>query len=107
MRSITLALIVAGMAVLFGGCATSQLTADQDMAIACRGYSVTLNVLVPFKPDMNETQIEGVKRGISVISPLCRAAASGELDIPRLEAALRTLRTELRELLLLEQEVKP
>ena len=95
--------IVVGLVLLLGACATAQLTSDQNMAIACRGYSSTLNVLVPFKAAMNEDQIGGIKKAIDVISPLCRAASQGEsID---LEAALRTIRNELRLLLLLEQEM--
>lgn len=95
-----------GLVLLLGACATS-LTTDQTMAISCRGYSSTLNAMIPFKSQMSEAQKDGVKQGISVISPLCRAAARGELDVLDLQDALTVLRIELRALLLLEQEIKP
>lgn len=95
-----------GLVLLLGACATS-LTLDQNMAIACRGYSSTLNAMIPFKGQMTEAQKAGIKQGIRVISPLCRAAARGDLDALDLQDALTMLRSELRTLLLLEQEVKP
>ena len=99
--------IVVGLVLLLGACVGGgAFTSDQNMAVACRGYSSTLNVLVPFKPDMTEAQVDGVKTTIDVVSPLCRAAARGELDATSLESALRTIRNELRTLLLLEQEVR-
>ncbi len=95
-----------GLVLLLGACAT-QFTTDQNMAIVCRGYSSTLNAMVPFKSEMNNSQLAGITQGISIISPLCRAAARGELDVLDLQDALTVLRTELRTLLLLEQEFKP
>ncbi len=95
-----------GLVLLLGACAT-QFTTDQNMAIVCRGYSSTLNAMVPFKSEMNSSQLAGVRQGISIISPLCRAAARGELDVLDLQDALTVLRTELRAMLLLEQELKP
>ncbi len=98
--------LLIGLVLLLGACAT-QFTTDQNMAITCRGYSSTLNAMIPFKSQMSEAQKDGIKQGISVISPLCRAAARGELDAFDLQDALTVLRTELRNLLVVEQEVTP
>lgn len=96
---------VIGLVLLLGACATS-LTTDQTMAISCQGYSSTLNAMVPFRSQMSDAQRSGIRQGISIISPLCRAAARGELDVLDLQDALTVLRTELRALLILEQEVQ-
>ncbi len=98
--------IILGVALLLLGACATQFTTDQNMAIVCRGYSSTLNAMIPFKSQMSEVQKDGVKQGISIISPLCRAAARGELDTIGLQDALTVLRTELRNLLILEQEVQ-
>ncbi len=95
-----------GLVLLLGACAT-QFTTDQNMAITCRGYSSTLNAMVPFKSEMSSGQLAGISQAVSIISPLCRAAARGDLDVLDLQDALTVLRTELRTLLLLEQELKP
>ena len=93
------------LVLLLGAC-TGPLNAEQSMAVACRGYAVTLNALAPFKARMSDEETMTVKITITVVSPICRDAAAGRFDVEGYEAALRTLRSELRVLLVMEKEFK-
>ncbi len=91
------------LALLLGAC-VGGFTADQNMAIACRGYAGTLGVLALYKRDMTAEQEASVDAGKLVISPLCRQAATGE--IMDYQKSLIDVRNELRQMLILEREIK-
>ncbi len=107
MRRLGLPIVLA--LLLLGGCVgpgglSGGLTADQSMAIACRGYGATLAALAPYKARMNTEDVQSVNAGVLVLSPLCRAAALGEVD--DYAKALAAVRNELRRMLILERELK-
>lgn len=102
MRSLALAL-----ALVVTGCAgnlySGGLTASQSMAIACRGYAATISILAPYRHAMSVEEVASVAAARAVISPLCRAAATGEID--DYAAGLIAVRNKLRIMLVLERKM--
>ncbi len=95
--------------LLLGACAapgglSGGLTAGQSMLITCRGYSASLAIVSPYRPAMTPDEVASVEAVISVVSPLCRAAAVGEIEDYAL--ALTRVRNSLRRLLVLEGEIR-
>ncbi len=95
-------LLLLGACVGPGGL-SGGLTAGQSMAIACRGYSVGLSTIASYRAALTVEEVAAVDLAIVVISPICRAAAVGEIEDYAL--ALRTVRAHLRRMLILEQEI--
>ncbi len=90
---------------LLAGCAGgAALSIEQQLAVTCRAYSGTLNVLSLYRPDMNPGQVASVEAVIVIARPTCVAAAGGGLEDP--QGALTQLRNGLRTLLILEQEIE-
>ena len=87
--------------VLLAGCAS--LTTDQEMAVSCRAYAATLNILTPLKPRMSATQISSVDTAIAFAGPACRDAAAGKTSAELLTG----IRAQLRTMLTVEKELKP
>jgi len=97
-----------GLLLLLGACASpgapsGQLTSAQSLAVSCRGYAGTLMAMSVWKPAMNAEEIAAVDLGMSVVSPLCRAAARGE--IADYDLALASIRRHLRGILTIEAEI--
>ena len=96
------------LALRLGACVgpggySGGLTAEQGMAIACRGYSGTLGALGPFRPLATAAQVKAVQTVVRVVSPLCHKAARRELAGDAWSVALNEVRSQLR--ILLEMEI--
>ncbi len=90
---------------LLAGCAGgTALSIEQQLAVSCRAYSSTLNMLSLYRPDMAPEQVASVEAVIAIARPTCAAAAGGGVENP--QNALTQLRSGLRTLLILEQEIK-
>ncbi len=90
---------------LLAGCAGgAALSIEQQLAVTCRAYSGTLNVLSLYRPDMNPGQVASVDAVVAIAHPTCAAAAGGGMENP--QNALTQLRGGLRTLLILEQEIE-
>lgn len=86
---------------LLAGCST--LNTEQEMAVSCRAYAATLNVLTPLKPKMNAAQVKSVDTAIAFAGPACRDAAAGKTT----DELLAGVRAQLRTMLVVEKEIKP
>lgn len=83
------------------GCAGSNT--QTQLVLACQTYSDTLYALEPFKPVMNERQITTVRESVKYAGPIC----TGDVEVSDPRAALDAVRAKLRELLVVQMEVKP
>ncbi len=90
--------------LLLAGCAGQTLSLEQQLAVTCRAYSGTLNVLSLYRPGMNPGQVASVEAVVAIAHPTCTAAAGGGVENP--QGALTQLRGGLRTLLILEQEIE-
>lgn len=85
--------------------ACTGLSAEQQLAVSCRGYAATLNTVSVWRKSMSERQEATVQATVDIVIPLCEDAASGRVtDFRR---ALDIIRPELRALLEIEQERQP
>ncbi len=98
------ALILASFLLLTGCTGSAALSIEQQLAVSCRAYSGTLNVLSLYRPAMDSEQVASVEAVIAIAYPTCAAAASGTVENP--QNALTQLRNGLRTLLILEQEIE-
>jgi len=87
--------------ILVTSCTSSNV--ETQLLVACQGYSDALYSLEPFKPKMTERQLDVIRQSISAADPIC----TNTLDVSDPRVALDAVRAKLRELLVLQLEVKP
>lgn len=100
MRALVLVLLLAGCTSLPSG-----FTVPQELAVACRGYAATLSAITPFKSRMNAEQVAFINEANAVVVPACETASVG-VTTENGAALLRTVRDRLRQMLIIEQEVR-
>lgn len=80
---------------LLAGCAVgpASLSTEQRLALTCKSYDSTLELLVAVKPKLSEAQVQAVNEVRAVANPICYQhniqTAEGALE--RLERVLARL----------------
>lgn len=90
-----------GLLLVLTACA-APANIQTQLAVACQGYTDALRTLEPFKPQLTNAQLDVIRSSIDVAEPLC----TGDMaTVP--SDALDMVRTKLRELVMLQNEVQP
>lgn len=80
------------------------VSAEYEMAVACRAYEPVVTSLAAFKSRMKADQVEKVNRARAVLRPACESVATGKATAEA--ASVAAVTGAMQQLLAVEKEVK-